>query len=72
MLLYDKNLSYDIKINATCEVMNDPLIQKLLYNLNSEYTITSMDSNIDFSIDVFSENKLIDTAQFDNSSRIRE
>ena len=31
-----------------------------------------MDSNIDFSIDVFSENKLIDTAQFDNSSRIRE
>lgn len=72
MLLYDKNLSYDIKINATCEVMDDPLIQKLLYNLNSEYTITSMDSNIDFSIDVFSENKLIDMAQFDNSSRIRE
>ena len=72
MLLYDKNLSYTICVSPDSTVMDDPVIQKLLQQLPCEYAVTSMDSSIDFRIEVFHNKNIVDSAQFSGYSRIRE
>lgn len=72
MLLCDKNLSCHICIDSTIDLADDPVLKKLIENLNCDHTLTTMDSNKDFYIEVFFEDTLTDTAQFWNYRRIQE
>lgn len=72
MLLCDKNFSCHVYAKTSVNLKDDPVLQKLIYNLGCEYTVTPMDSDTDFYIEVFRNDTLVDTAQFTDYKRIQE
>lgn len=57
MLLYDNDFTYRIEINPSSDILQDPQIQELLHNLNDNYILTEMDSDINISITVLWNNQ---------------
>lgn len=72
MLLHDNDLTYKITVNNSSDIIKDELIQQLLHNLDDDYTLSSIDSDISFDIEVLYNNQVVDTARFTDYTRITE
>lgn len=72
MLLRDNDLTYQIAINSSSDLLADTTIQELLHNLDGKYAITAMNSEISLSVEVLFQNKVVDYANFKDHQRIME